>query len=537
MQNNKLHSQNEVKNIFSSEEIFGFRIRYSESLFKALDKEAKFWIRNSVLNHVGILNHKLFVVRPHRIFLRNYACMKSKYKHFFIIQTYELAKEFINVFRELFLATIAPRNRLWHRVGKEDVLIVSHFQKIDEAQDFVDFYFEDLAKVLRSRELIVGLVLINHTGKRLDAPVKKNLESPFSSITLLNEFNSFSKELRYIWESLLYILKNFLRVVSLEESERRAIALNLIFGAFSRATFKNLRIFDQIRTICAERQPQIVITTFEGNSFERSVFKAVKSLAKMNQTICIGFHHSAYFLGQSMLLTPITRQTDPDLVLTSGEFAADILRSLWSPVGVKIILFGGPRAFQTATSNNKDIDFLILPEADFEECVILLAFVSLLVDKYPGKRFHFKPHPSGDISKSLGYFPELSSRSNFTVDTSVNSLDVFGRAWCSIYRGSTSIINAVRAGSLALYVDTGFPNIDPLWSIDNTECLKIRSYSDFDEFMSKPNIASSGDSFRTQTEVLKIIGDRDIGPFGEFLHSIMNFSEFSSKAHSVVRCQ
>ena len=111
--------------------------------------------------------------------------------------------------------------------------------------------------------------------------------------------------------------------------------------------------------------------------------------------------------------------------------------------------------------------FLFLPEGDFNECFPLIDLLFELVKLLTSFHFIIRFHPMTKVSILKKQRPQLKDPpKNLTISKKLFEDDL-KRADFAIYRGSTSIINAIENGIIPIYYHKKGENIiDPLFLLN-----------------------------------------------------------------------
>jgi len=189
---------------------------------------------------------------------------------------------------------------------------------------------------------------------------------------------------------------------------------------------------------------------------------------------CIAYQHASLFRLQHAIFRSLSKEYNPDVILTAGTVTKKRLESLLRLDKIPIYLLGSPRSLVDFRASNKcnvnsdQITCLVLPEGLDSECHLLFDFSLKCAILLPGVKFIWRLHPLisyRDLSRKnhkLQRLPEniILSNSSFEEDIMHSHF--------SIYRGSTAIITALSSGIRPIYLSLKDEmTIDPLFELDN----------------------------------------------------------------------
>lgn len=214
--------------------------------------------------------------------------------------------------------------------------------------------------------------------------------------------------------------------------------------------------------------PKGVLTLYEGHPWEQFAWTAAKEANPSCKTI--GYQHTILLPYQLSMLRPGVSNrfaAKPDVVLCLGPRTVGIL---WpGHPGARLIPFGTFRkaaAINGGMPNPKRKTVLVLPEAYTEEMAILFQTAARAAGRLPDHRFILRCHPilrspQAQVRTSLGRDP--GEISNLEVSLGKPVEEDFARSSVLLYRGSSSVLYAVRKGLKPIYLrERSLLNADPL---------------------------------------------------------------------------
>jgi hypothetical protein len=155
------------------------------------------------------------------------------------------------------------------------------------------------------------------------------------------------------------------------------------------------------------------------------------------------------------------------VILTAGDVTRDRLRAEPELVGTRIETLGSVRAVGPATSTieHRPSVCLVLPEGIVDECVTLVRAAVQAAEALPSTIFRIRLHPIVGREQVENAAPDLRTIPLNVEWSSTDSLekDLIGARW-ALYRGSSTVIQAVQAGVKPFYYALGEEvfNLDPL---------------------------------------------------------------------------
>lgn len=432
----------------------------------------------------------LHVIREHPIFLNNYTDLFEPAKGVKAIgrQWWLVLRNNAGWLRQLGRASCAD-GQLWFG-PKElpmqiDVLFVSHLLNASHAGQADDFYFSALPNVLVAQGCSVVIALINHSDQPSAILANKWRESTVPRVVL-------SDSLGILEEVALYrrLKKESFRLKKLEKKETaslfRRILVRASQEALSGGSRRTLRMAQQIGTLVAKLKPKAIVVTYEGHAWERIVFAAARST--IPEVRCIGYQHSALFRLQHAIQRKLAHGYNPDQILTSGILGKKKLEQAPDLKGIPISVLGSNRGIMAGahdlepTPRPRILGYsdrracLVLPEGIASECHLLFEFSLACAQVCPDIEFVWRLHPAITFESLVIQNTKLRNLPRNVVLSRENlEVDIARCCW-ALYRGTTSIVQAVGAGVRPFYLQVpGEMSIDPLYELGawHTSVAKI----------------------------------------------------------------
>jgi hypothetical protein len=341
-----------------------------------------------------------------------------------------------------------------------DILFVSHLTNKIQTLQGNDAYFGDLPSQLLEQGINSGIALINHakvSNKNISSGWKGNRVYRFvlsPSLDFLSEIELYfaqrksKKELRFILEDLKI---------------GRELTRCVLRHHLSSSTLSSLRIAKQVADIVNQTGAKFVITTYEGHAWERLVYYYAR---KINPNIkCFGYQHAAIFECQHAIKRPLSAEYNPDIILTSGLIAKDILEQEQLKES-EITCIGSPKYSIPCAMTNKRQACLVVPAYIVEECLNLFKFSLIYAKKHQDQKFIWRLHPLINFERLKKYssiFKELPS--NICLSESSLKKDIKD---CDsvLYHASTAVVNAINSGLRPIYYQQSSDelSIDPIYT-------------------------------------------------------------------------
>jgi len=392
-------------------------------------------------NQYIVANTYLHVLKAHPEFLKKYNLSKQlKIWHF-------VKSRLVSVIRILQSILNKKHYNTQKQNIQSDILFVSHLTNSQQLLRDSDNYFGDLPNQLLQRGMDSSIALIDHIKMNNQATSRVWKDSKVhrfilnSSLDFLSEIKLYFSQ-RKAKKQLKFILKD-LKI-------NKALVKEILHHHLSSETFYTLRIAMQVADIIRKTGAKFIVTTYEGYAWERLVYYYAR---EVNPDIkCFGYQHAAVFKHQHAIKRPLKKKYNPDVLLTSGIIAKNIFKK--SQIESSEIACLGSYKHQTSNLTTGQVQCcLVLPEGLVSECLILFKLSLGYAKQYKDQQFIWRLHPLlnfDDIRKhgiSLNSLPSNIHLSESSLDEDIQKCD------SALYRGSTSIVNAINAG-LKLFINS-----------------------------------------------------------------------------------
>lgn len=376
-----------------------------------------------------------------------------------------------------------------------DFLIVSHFVPKRKDEIYKDFYFSQIIDSLLKAGYSVRVVYINGADEAiLNSCNQKNERVFYDTVTeKIPIYIAFLFLSGILFQSLVYRFFSLFTIDAEKKKFYRTIAR-------MDSSWSNLCMAYNIGKIVEKKRPKFLLTTFEGQAYERLIYFFSRRFH--DAIIRIGYFHAAIFEHQFAVRQSLGRNYDPDLILTQGDFASRVLIESYKSNREIIQTIGSPRTMDFNNLGVKENAILVLPSGIFTEVIFLLDFAKNISELLPTFKIYFRFHPSFDLTllESNLFLKDLPV--NFFLSTSSLEYEA-KRCKFSVFRDSTAIFNSIALGSLPIYINKADEEIqvNPIYGIN--EIL--------------PNITSPFE-FKDK---LKFLGSLDPGIFQNSIRDIV----------------
>jgi len=393
-----------------------------------------------------------------------------------------------------------------------DVIIVSHLVNSEHLDSIEDFYFGDIPQYLINNKINPLVVLINHTNESAKNLSKRIVNSDFFRIILPKNL-SFIEEISNVFGLIIEILKirlsSFKEKGLLRRTMRRASSSKGLGG-----TLSSLRINRQIEQILKIYNPKVIMTTYEGHSWERVTYGAAK---KHNKNILrIGYQHSVITKNAHSIFRPLGKKYDPDLIFTSGVITNNFFQKSLKKMHSRLSILGSNKSAVNIELEEKKEQqtCLVLPEGIIEECYTLFSFSIKCANSLPHINFIWRLHPVISFEEVLRHMKinleDLPK--NIILSSSPLTKDIV-KSNFALYRGTTAIIEAIYGGLVPIYLadDSGM-TIDLLFEIDVGKGV-VRNVKDFsriikdNSFFDNDKLVKYCESYFTKIEYSTLLNE------------------------------
>ena len=335
-----------------------------------------------------------------------------------------------------------------------DVVFVSHLVNVEHLNSDSDFYFSDLPKYLKSRQVNCLIILINHTNESCKTLSKCINNSTTQRIVLSKSFSltrDFLTVFSLIREMLVMKLTSFKENGLLKKILSRASSVKLLGGPLS-----SLIIGKQVDNILKLHNPKAIITTYEGHAWERVVYSIANQHNK--KILRIGYQHAVVTKNTHSMARSLGEKCDPDLIFSSGKITHNFLKKSLNGAHSKFSVLGSEKSLGSLEAHNdkQNKTCLILPEGSLEECNLLFGFSIKCANKLPNIDFIWRLHPKMSFEQVLEYMS--IDRNNLPKNIIISNLSLtkdIEKSSFALYRGTTAIIEAIYKGVFPIYLSTG----------------------------------------------------------------------------------
>lgn len=341
-----------------------------------------------------------------------------------------------------------------------EILIVSHFVAQRNEHIYRDFYFSQIIDSLLKEGFRVKVVYINNADEpTLNICNHENDQLFYDTITPKLPFH-----LAFLFLTCIFIKSLKYRVLSLFIDDREKKGFYRIIARME-SSWTNLCISFSIGKIVKKDRPKYLITTFEGQAYERLIYYFSRKY--YNKIIRIGYFHAAIFEHQFSVKQSLGINYDPDLILTQGNFASRVLSDSYNSERTIIKTVGSPRTINYNYHACKEDAILVLPSGILEEVIYLFEFSKKISELLPSFRIYFRFHPSFDLSSFEQHYSIEKLPINFFISNSSLEADA-SKCKFTLFRDSTAIFNAVAQGSLPIYIrkDKEEVLVNPIYSMN-----------------------------------------------------------------------
>jgi hypothetical protein len=432
-----------------------------------------------------IANNYLHIINAHPELLSHYN--KTKQEKILLFFKYILSF-LVRIFNSIFKLNYSTLTDQKKRV---DILFLSHLTNPNQLSHDNDAYFGDLPHKLLENNLKSGICLIDHIKykKKIKVFPNQKIQKFILGLNL-----NFASEIKLHIEQ--FKSKKKLKTILISLKVDNTLKKEILRSHLSASTINSMRIAWQVADIINKTGASSIISTYEGFAWERLVFFYAR---KVNPKIqCFGYQHSAFFEHQHSAIRQLTKQYDPDVILTSGKISQRLYeKSLIK--GIDFLSIGSPKYIPA----NKIIDridnfCLVIPEGFISECLILFEFCLNYAKKYHKQKFIWRLHPLINFDKlksqSSSFFnlPSNILLSNKSLEEDISKCNSV------IYRGSTAVFNAINSGLKPIYFKLPDEelSIDPIFECTDGKFI-VENETEFS------NALCNNNSLRTKQNLQK----------------------------------
>ena len=388
-----------------------------------------------------------FYPKAHPEYYEKYKKINRSFYNLILIIIYNFLKLFVDIAKNIF-----NKKNNFDKIKKNyEFVIISHYLSPKYLFE-KDIYFNKFFQFLNQNNIKYLIAYLPTTEeKRL-----KNLEKK-EDIIFFKKKIDLKSEIKILYKiiqlSLFYLnLKEF-------NIKEKLIILGEVLNS---ETHHNIKMYLQIKNLFNKLKFDNLITTFEGLNLEKIIFSLSKNNNCQNN---IGYQHAPIIKDHNSILEFQDTEYFPDTIFTSGKFYYEILQNKLKQK--KIINYGTSKfVFKNVTINKKDNYCLVLPEAIFSECRILFNFCKLYLENFNDIKFIWRVHPMMKINEILDNM-KISEKLLKNIHISENNDEDFIKSKFCLFRGSSSVFNAIHHGCFPIYLnlEKNF-NINPLYNLN-----------------------------------------------------------------------
>lgn len=389
-----------------------------------------------------------------------------------------------------------------------DILFVSHFLREEDAHIGSGIYFGSLPEDLQDRNIETFTVLIDH-AKIPWRKLRSKWKTFVGKRAILPSILDFKAELGF--DRRLSATAKCLRdEIKIEQDlQMRKILYGASIDAGSPNSRTALRIGENIRRVVNETNAKVIVTTFEGHSWERLAFASAREVNP--NIVCVGYHHAVIFPMQYAMMSSLGERYDPNLIFTAGEITKEHYSVLSRYNNTPIRCLGSCRGTEASTlakTAQKDQVCLILPEGIISESLSMIWLAIEAADIHTDVQFIIRLHPLVTRDKLVGIEASLANLpKNVRWSSSSLAEDCKSARW-SIYRGSSTILSAILAGTQPIYYaqEPAELQIDPIktlncWRVSVKNPVELAEH--FTEDLDRSDTNRNSDLRTAQTFALK----------------------------------
>lgn len=443
---------------------------------------------NKILISRSIKNIKfyyqyLFVLKesPEVMFQYNDLFFLTKKKNIINKRKKNFYKKLIKYIKSFF----EERKYFFNEVNKSknvDLLIFSHLvQPYEHYKNLEDFYYGKLPSELIKSKINFKIIYKNLSNyKNHDNFLNKKYSITLpNSIGIINELVIFLKCL-FFYFIFKYQLKKFFQKSNLKEV-KFFLRLENFYSIINNLRFEYLTYY-----LIKKLQPKNIITTFEGHSWERILFKIANSYK--NNIKVYAYQHSMLTQFQNTLFLDFPKILSPYEIFTTGQIVNNRFKNLNFK---NTTIIGSPKNINskiTSKSKKNHNDFLnvlILPDAYVYEVEILLNLLISIYKKDKINNYYIRLHPKTNLNEinkniinSIMAIPNISL-SRQSLEDDINLCDIV------IYRGTATIIQSCISGIYPMYFNNNEKiSFDPLFEFFHD---KSNHFDNYEDLMNKFN--------------------------------------------------
>ncbi|MCZ2473340.1 hypothetical protein G9H62_10830 [Aquirufa ecclesiirivi] len=359
-------------------------------------------------------------------------------------------------------------------------ILVSHLLNEKQIQDKEDFYFGNLHQDLQKEGVNSLMILLNHTTKS-SSKINAEFENQESKKFVLSNYLGFKNEWK-IWKLLKNESNRFLYLANQQEDEiKRIFYFQCAYYSMSPSSFASLRFYKEFSGIFKSAKPSVILSTFEGHSWERMVYFAAREVN--SKVRCIGYHHTLMFRRQHAAKRKLGIFFDPNYILTAGDITASYFQSSDIANNCEVLSVGIHRRKSRMNSLEvnklqfKGNNCLVAPDGLISEILYMFDFAIKTALINSDINFILRLHPLVSRDELITSYPRFGQLPK-NVQFSSNSLEAdFERSRWIFYRASSTAIYAVLEGLRPFYLSKkNEMSIDTLYSLDSWKRILKSEY-------------------------------------------------------------
>ena len=416
----------------------------------------------------------LHIIREHPIFLKRYECLFSLKNSLEVFKCYiENLKIILNgLFYFLKSSLLGSNTVISKKIINTDNIFVSHILNGNQSFQHGDFYFGECHKLLNQANKKTILVLLNHSRINNKKLIKNYSKLNTPRIILGTKISIF-RGVKFYFQMIKTCLELIFKSLKQKTDFKKSVYINAAINALSSGTFANLRLESQVKEIVQKCNCSNIITTYEGHAYERLVFHGAKNANP--KIVCVGYQHSSVLKLQHSFKRSISKNFDSDFLFTSSLQTKNVLLKDNKMKWLKIEVLGSRKSIKIKTNqiliNNNCC--LVLPEGEISECEILFKNSLKCALKLPHINFIWRLHPILNFDRLREETDLLSNLPPNIILSKKTLFEDIKSSSFALYRGSTSVIEAVSYGLIPIYFKSreNELTIDPLYNCEGVNVV------------------------------------------------------------------
>jgi hypothetical protein len=382
---------------------------------------------------------------------------------------------------KLFKSVFEAHNDRYIKPGSTDILFISHLVGANMQKENLDFYYGELAHHAETKKGLGTITaLIDHTAGTKTKSERGAIEKGGQAKYLYRKTLPFAKEVKIIRQCF----SSFRTLNSMSRAEQDPDLKNVLKEASLQSiapeTFYTLRIYEMTNELIKRSKPSNIVLTWEGRAWERLAVYAARHAG--SPVKCIGYQHTILLSSSHSIKRSLSKDYDPDHILTLGEITAGVLKKglpdvLFSSYGSYRMTLNGGGQFKKSDS----IVCLVTPEGLEVESLYLFSMAVEVAKRMPEVQFIFRMHPVYPYKMFSDKHPSFAALpSNCTISDKASVNDDLARCNFLLYRASSVALYAVINGLKPVYYNVANEmSIDSLYFIDSNWRSFIHTADDF----------------------------------------------------------